>query len=135
MDVDDTEDSDSSSSDTSDSDPSEEESKSNKTSKNRKKKGKKIVSGRLEKVDEMDIVRPVKYPHAKLNSDFVRNKKFDTLPFHHLVAGELEIISSSRCTEMEKEARIGILKYLAYHFAYLDTADLREQYDAIMKQV
>lgn len=104
-------------------------------SKAKKKKKGKLVSGRLEKVDEMDIVKSVKYPHSKLSTDFVTVKKFDKLPFHHLVAGELEVISRRSCGEEERQARLGILKYLAYHFAYLDTMELREQYDAIMKRV
>lgn len=116
---------------------SDEDSPSHKVKKKSKKnkKGKKVISGKLEVVDEMDIIRPVKYAHSKLNSDFVRVKKFDALPFHHLVAGELEIIQSKKCSSQEKEARIGVLKYLAYHFAYLDTTELKEQYDALLKQV
>lgn len=111
------------------------QSPANKPKKAKKKKKGKLVSGRVEKVDETDIIKVVKYPHSKLSSDFVRVKKFDALPFHHLVAGEIEIISRTSCGEKERQARLGILKYLAYHFAYLDTAELREQYDAIMKRV
>lgn len=105
-----------------------------KKNKLKKKKGK-LKSGRVEVVDEMDIVKTVKYPHAKLDSDFVTNKKFDSLPFHHLVAGELELISRKNCKQEERMARIEVLKYLAYHFAFLDTEELREQYDSIMKKV
>lgn len=101
----------------------------------RKRKGKKVVSGKVEVIDEMDIVRPVKYPHARLNPDFVKDRKFDNLPFHHLVAGELEIVTGRKCGVEERMARLGVLKYLAYHFAYLDTAEIRDQYDGIMKRV
>lgn len=118
---------------------SSSDSDSKREKKYRKKKGKKgkkkIVSGRLENVDEADIIKPVKYPHSRLNTDFVRNKKFESLSFHHLVAGELELIARGNCGELERSARIAILKYLAYHFAYLDIGELLEQYDAIMKRV
>lgn len=106
-----------------------------KAKRHKKKKKGKLKSGRFELVDEMDIVKVVKYAHAKLDSDFVRVKKFDQLPFHHLVAGELELIGRKHCSDQERMARVGILKYLAYHFAFLDTDELREQYDSIMKRV
>lgn len=108
--------------------------KAKKTAK-KKKKGKKIVSGRLEKVDETDIIKPVKYAHSRLDTDFVESREFDKLPFHHLVAGELELIQRRKASYKEKEARIGILKYLAYHYAFLDTEELRRQYDSLLKRV
>lgn len=116
---------------------SERDSEQERTRSKKKKKGKhkKIVSGRLQEVDKADIVKSVKYPHVKLDSDFVKSRTFDSLSFHHLVAGELEIISRLPCDSEERSARVGILKYLAYHFAYLDTQEIREQYDAIMKKV
>lgn len=126
---------DSSSTSSLESEKSSSDSEASHKKKKKKKGKKKLVSGRLQEIDKMDIVKVVKYPHAKLNPDFVKVRKFDSLPFHHLVAGELEIISRKTCSKEEREARQGILKYLAYHFSYLDTNELREQYDAIMKRV
>lgn len=108
---------------------------SSRKSKSKNKKGKKIVSGKLENVDEADIIKPVKYPHSRLDTDFVKKKMFEKLSFHLLVAGELEIIDSEKGVGCEKRARIGILTYLAYHFTYLGMSELSEQYDALMKQV
>ena len=106
-------------------------------SSNRRSSGKKkkLKSGRCADPDMSDIKCTVKYPHERLNLQFVKNRKYDKLSFHLLVAGELELIQDGKMRNDEKTARLAMLKMLAYHKEYLETNELRDAYDSVMEEV
>ena len=98
-------------------------------------KSKKLTSGRIAKPDEVDIKKPVKYPHEKLDPTFFKKRVFDKLSFPMLVAGEMELILLKEVTQEEKIARVAMMRTLAYHKSYLEDEDLRTGYAAILKKV
>ena len=100
-------------------------------------KTKKLISGKCTKPDEADIKQVVKFPHEKLDPRHtsVNDRQFDKLPFHLLIAGELEIVANSNVGIEEKFARVNIAKTVCYHKAYLNDSMLREGYDQILKSV
>ena len=100
----------------------------------KKQRGKVLQSGRTAKVDCMDIKKVVKYPHSKLNREFVQQMAFDDLPLNIFAAGEIELILSTR-SEAEKLARLKVLLICLYHSQFLEMEEIREQYDVIMKRV
>ena len=65
----------------------------------------------------------------------MREHSFDSLPFNLLVAGEIELITREGIEEDEKEARLAVLKTIAYHKLYLQDNDLRDGYDKMMKKI
>ena len=77
----------------------------------------------------------VKYPHEKLDARHIKDRRFDSLEFNVLIAGELETITSHDITQEECTARIRIAKTLCYHKMYLSDADLRDGYDTVLKKV
>ena len=87
--------------------------------------------------DKVGIKWSVHYPHEKLELRFVKNREFDKLSFHNLVAGELEIIldETDKISVKEKEARLAILRAMSYHHEYLQIEELRDCYDSVMKEV
>ena len=99
----------------------------------KKSKGK-LISGKLTRSDEVGIKVQVRYAHSKLNREFTPAVAFDKLPLHLLAAGELELIQETTC-EIERSDRTRILTLLMYYVPLLDIADLRDQYDIIMKKV
>ena len=96
---------------------------------------KKIVSGKCTKPDETDIKIVVKYAHEKLDPKHVTHRKFETLNFCQLVAGELELIARPNISEGERMARVHIAKTICYHKQYLSDFELREGYDQLLKRV
>ena len=63
----------------------------------------KLISGKLVKVDDLDIKVQVHYPHAKLNGEFMAVKDFDKLPLNLFAAGEIELILR---TKYERESQV-----------------------------
>ena len=57
---------------------------------NKDNKDKKLQSGKTTKPDEAGIKKQVKFAHEKLNPKHVKDRIFDNLSFHHLVAGSEE---------------------------------------------
>ena len=96
-------------------------------------KVKNLKSGKTTKPDEAGIKRVVQYPHEKLNLVHVRNRVFNELSFHFLVAEELELLLQEAMGPMEKLARIHLLRTLCYHKEYVEVEDLCKQYNATMK--
>ena len=101
------------------------------------KKTKKKKSGILTKPDESDIVQTVKYAHELLDDRHVKgpDKVFNKLNFPLFCAGEIELIRRPGIGLDEKEARLGILATICYHFCYVDISELKAQYDATLKRV
>ena len=75
----------------------------------------KLKSGKCARPDETDIKRVVKYAHEKLDVKHIMDRTFDFLSFNLLVAGEIEIATRRQIGKEEKEARLSIIKTLAYH--------------------
>ena len=112
---------------------SEDSEHSDGSSRSKKAKGM-LKSGRCARVDNTDIKKVVRYPHSKLNREFVSYTEFDHLPLNIFAAGEIELILRTS-SESEKEARLRILLMCLYHSQFLDISEIREQYDAIMKGI
>lgn len=99
------------------------------------KKPRKLVSGKCTKPDEANIKTVVAYPHEMLNTTYVSDRTFEVLSFSQLVAGELELLASFNMTMQEKEARISVLRALAYQKEFVTDRDIRECYDSVMKSI
>ena len=99
----------------------------------KKSKGK-LTSGKVAKVDDLDIKVQVRYPHSKLNGEFTAIKEFDKLPLNLLAAGDIEVVLHLQNVQ-EKTARLRCLLVLLYYSQYLDIKDLHDQYDVLLKQV
>ena len=112
---------------------SEGEIQEDSSPKKKHKKGK-MCSGKVAKVDSIDIMRQVTYPHSKLNREFTQVKTFDELTLNLFVAGELETIVRCRHKD-EKDARIKILLTNMYYSQFMDIDDIKDQYDVVMKQI
>ena len=97
--------------------------------------GRKLKSGKTTRPDEVGIKRVVQFAHEKLDPVHVRNRVFSELSFHFMVAGELELILQEDIDECEKLVRLRFLHMLCYHRQYLGVEDLRDQYDATMKNI
>ena len=67
-----------------------------------RRQGKPLKSGILTKPDEAGIKKVVQYAHEKLDSVHCKHRVFSDLPFHFLVAGELEIILQENLKYEEK---------------------------------
>ena len=100
-----------------------------------KGKNEKLLSGKTAKPDEVDIKKPVKFAHEKLDPTFVKRRIFDKLNFATLVAGEMELILLKGVSTEERLARAAIIKTMAYHKTYLQDDELRIGYDTILKKV
>ena len=96
---------------------------------------KKLKSGILTNPDEAGIKCVVQFPHTKLDPVHVQERVFNELPFHFLVAGELEIILQDSIKNEERSARLNFLKLLCYHKQYLDIEDIRTQYVANLQAI
>ena len=100
-----------------------------------RRRGKPLKSGILNKPDECGIKKVVSYAHEKLSQVHVKSRFFSELPFHFLVAGEIELILDDSTKVDEKIARLNILKTLAYHKQYVEVEDLKDQYDVTLKEI
>ena len=94
----------------------------------------KLISGKLVKVDDLDIKVQVRYPHTRLNGEFTMIKEFDKLPLNLFTAGELETIQRMYGSR-EGLSRIQVLLVILYYSQFLDIKELRDQYDGLMKQI
>ena len=77
----------------------------------------------------------VRHPHEMLSTAYVSERVFEKLSFYFLVAGELELILQAKMREEEKNARLHNLVALCYRKEYLEISDLREAYDAGVKEI
>ena len=96
---------------------------------------KNLKSWKMTKPDESGIKKVVQFAHEKLDPVHVSNRVFSDLPFHFLVAGELELILQDHIKPVERAARLHFLCMLCYHKQYLDISELRDQYDATLKNI
>ena len=117
----------------SDRDSSSSEAPSENRERGTSRKGK-LISGKLAKIDDLDIKLQVKYPHSKLNGEFTTVREFDKLTLNLFAAGEIELILRTG-NEQEKQSRLKILLTVLYYSQFLDIKELRDQYDVLMKQI
>ena len=89
----------------------------------------------MTKPDESGIKCVVQFVHKKLDPVHIKNRVFSELPFHFLVTGELELVLQDRIKPEEARARLHFLKTLCYDREYLNIEDLRDQYDATLKNI
>ena len=94
-----------------------------------------LKSGRTTKPDESGIKKVVQFAHEKLDPVHVKSRVFSDLSFHFLVAGEVELILQEDLPPAERLARLHFLKMLCYHKEYLGIDELRDQYDATLKNI
>ena len=94
-----------------------------------------LKSGMTWKPDEAGIKKVVQYAHEKLDPVHIKSRVFSDLSFHFLVAGELELILQSELQSEERAARLHFLRTLCYHKEYLRVQDLKDQYDATLKNI
>ena len=101
----------------------------------KKRKGK-LLSGIFAKASSTKIVRSVLHAHAMLDTDEVPSGDVSLaqLPFHLLVAGELEIILSNISAD-EKWSRLQMLKKLAYKLQILKVDMIIESYASFLRKV
>ena len=91
------------------------------------KSAKSLKSGKKTKPDESGIKKVVQFAHEKLDPVHISNRVFLDLPFHLLVAGELELILQDHIKPVKRTARLHFLHMLCYHKQYLDISELRDQ--------
>ena len=118
---------------TSDSDSSSDSDDHRKKSK--KGKSKKRRSGMVKKASD-DVVNPQIWPHSLLQYEYVsKSTKYQDLDFRLFVAGELEIITSSKIKQTEKEARLALLKKIVYYSGIYQWKALLEFYAAFVRSI
>lgn len=101
----------------------------------RKSNRKVKTSGMVKKACD-DVVNPQIWPHSMLQYEYVnRNTKFQDLDFRLFVAGELEIITSSKIKQSEKSARIAFLKKIVYYSGIYQWKALLDFYAAFLRQI
>ena len=106
---------DSSSTCDSDSDTSDTMYTSKSSKKHKNKRHSKKKSGIKAKASDK-VKSPQKWPHAHLQYELVNKEmKFDDLDYRLFIAGELEIISESCLSSVEKQGRINLLKKIIYY--------------------
>ena len=124
---------DTSASSDSDSDSEIEETESYRHRKKASKKGKSGIQAKA----SSKVINQQQYAHSALQSEFVNIEvEFNSISFPKLVAGELEIITSSSVKSQEKQGRLNLLKSLAYHRASdADMSIVRGIYAAVLRRI
>lgn len=99
------------------------------------KRGKRHLKSGMELKVTDKVKYQVKWPHTQLQAHFVsQGYKFSELTWPLFFAGELEAIASS-LTPQEKEARLNLLKILAYHSNLYPFKAITEWYAAFMQRI
>ena len=111
------------------------DSSSDSASKKKKKNKKKKKSGIRAKASDT-VHFPQKYPQAYLKYEFTSsNVSFDKLDMNLFVAGELEIIGSSKTKEVERSGRISLLKKIMYLSTSYEFKTLKSYYAACLNEI
>ena len=115
-------------------DSSDSLSDSNSKAKKKKNKKKKKSGIRAKASDTVQF--PQKYPQAYLKYEFTSsNISFDKLDMNLFVAGELEIIGSSKTKEVERSGRISLLKKIMYLSTSYEFKTLKSYYAACLNEI
>ena len=76
------------------------------------------------------------WPQSKLQFEYAGSKiSFDELEFNLFVAGELEILSSAKISEVERIGRTKLLKKIAYNTELYEWKGLKKLYAHIIRQI
>ena len=103
-------------------------------SKNRSSRKSKM-SGMVKKASD-DVVNPQIWPHSLLQYEYVnKDTKYQDLDFRLFVAGELEIITTSKIKQSEKTARLSFLKKIVYYSGIYQWKALLDFYAAFVRQI
>jgi hypothetical protein len=114
---------------------SDAKSKSGRKSSKSRRRRRYVKSGIRAKASDK-VKEQALYPHAALQFEFVsENVEFKNLSFSQFVAGELEIITGGEISDLEMEARLALLKKLAYYYQDYSWEALRNFYAAWLKKI
>jgi len=93
------------------------------------------MSGMVKKASD-DVVNPQIWPHSLLQYEYVnKDTKYQDLDFRLFVAGELEIITTSKIKQSEKTARLSFLKKIVYYSGIYQWKALLDFYAAFVRQI
>ena len=83
-----------------------------------------------------EVVKKQLWPQSKLQFEYAGFKiNFDDLEFNLFVAGELEMLSSSKINEVERIGRTKLLKRIAYFTELYEWKGLKKLYAHIIRQI
>jgi hypothetical protein len=98
-------------------------------------RGRKIVSGKLTKV-ENNIIKPILWPHAVIDPRFIAKlPTYEDLDFPLLVAGELAIALNPVTPSAEVRNRLNLLRLLAYVYKLCNWNTVRQFHSAALTEV
>ncbi|CAC5400129.1 unnamed protein product [Mytilus coruscus] len=130
--------SDSSDSDSSESSTDEVTSSKSDTDSSRKKKSlkkRKVKSGMVAQASD-DVQNPQTWPHTTLQYEYInKSVSFQDLDLKLFVAGELEIIGSSKIKTDERNTRLSLLKKIVYYSSIYQWKSLLDFYGAFLRQI
>ena len=119
----------------SDKDSSESSSSTDTKRRHKKRNKRKKKSGMVKRASD-DVVNPQIWPHSLLQYEYVsKSVKYKDLDFRLFVAGELEIITSSKIRQSEKQARLALLKKIVYYSSIYQWKSLLDFYAAFLRQI
>ena len=104
----------------------------------RRKHGKKKVTEENKRKSKSKVTNEFRtlWAHEEIVEDIGgREIRFNDLTFRQYVAGELEIITESSISEIEREARLRLMKKMAYLLGGYDWRQIREIYGYIATRI
>ena len=103
---------------------------------NRNKGKSNPTSGFFARASDTKIIKQVVHAHAMLDIDETNGQdmSLNELPFHLLVAGEMEIVLGN-CSAEEKWTHLNLLRQLSYKVQYLSQATVIERYAGFLHKV
>jgi hypothetical protein len=106
------------------------------TSKSKKRSHKRGVRSGIKAKNSERVDHQEAYPHAALQFQFASKPvKFRELKFSQFVAGELEIITNGKISKVERNARLSLLKKIAYYQEDYSWEALLDFYAAWVKKI
>ena len=82
------------------------------------------------------VLFPQRWPHNEIDNEFaLANIKFHDLTVRLFTIGEIEIISSSDISEIERCSRLNLLKTLLYYAGNYAWSSVLELYAAIVQKI
>lgn len=106
------------------------------TKKTKKQKAKRKKKSGIFDHPSDEVVKKQLWPQSKLQFEYAGFKiNFDDLEFNLFVAGELEMLSSSKISEVEIIGRTKLLKRIAYFTELYEWKGLKKLYAHIIRQI
>ncbi|CAG2225059.1 unnamed protein product [Mytilus edulis] len=98
-------------------------------------KKRKVKSGMVAKASD-DVQNPQTWPHTTLQYEYInKSVSFQDLDLKLFVAGELEIIGSSKIKAIERNTRLSLLKKIVYYSSIYQWKSLLDFYAAFLRQI